>query len=216
MIKNSSDESKGAKLEIYETNSRPYGLTFGDWTAKWWKWILSIPQNCNPINAGSPEYCFQRSEFPVCFLAGIGIGSTERTCTLSAKKSILMPILNYGATLADEPNVQSEQELASLAEKEMDIISGLNVTLDGYTLPNLRQFRVRSPIFDILLPNDNIFGCQGGPTRGTSDGYWLFLRSLPIGDHEVSTFGSCMSGKLQIRVKYTIKVNGEQISEQSI
>ena len=69
-------------------------------------------------------------------------------------------------TFADEPSIKSEQELVSLAKKEMDVISNLSVMIDGEKLDGLQKYRVRSPIFEVVLPENNLFAGRPGPTRG--------------------------------------------------
>ena len=33
---------------VFELGSSPFNLTYADWTAKWWQWAYSIPQNIHP------------------------------------------------------------------------------------------------------------------------------------------------------------------------
>ncbi len=28
---------------VLPVNSKPYGMTYGEWSAKWWQWAYSIP-----------------------------------------------------------------------------------------------------------------------------------------------------------------------------
>jgi hypothetical protein len=51
----------------------------------------------------------------------------------------LLPIINYGATLADEPNIKSEFELRMLAKREIRIVSDLEVNIDGINLDGLEK-----------------------------------------------------------------------------
>ena len=32
-------------IAVFPANSKPYGLTYGDWTAKWWQWGYSVPKD---------------------------------------------------------------------------------------------------------------------------------------------------------------------------
>jgi hypothetical protein len=193
-------------LAVFSPDSDPYGVSYAEWTAKWWQWVLSIPAKNNPINDNNGINCAINQSGPVWFLAGTGRGAAERNCTISTGKAILFPILNYGATFADEPTIKSEQELISLAKREMDVISSLEVTVDGVKLNGLERYRVRSPIFDVVLPEINLFGGTPGPTRGVADGYWLFLEPLFKGKHKIHSFGSCLAGKINIGVNYDITI----------
>jgi hypothetical protein len=193
-------------LFIYPLNSAPFGVGYANWTALWWKWVLSIPVSENPLNDLEGKRPSMTVSGPVCFLAGTTKGLAKRSCVITSDKSILYPVLNFGATLADEPAVRSEEELLDLAKREMDRITKLQVTIDGSEIRNLQSFRIQSPIFDVDLPKNNLFGGLSGPTRGVSDGYWLFLERLPRGSHRIESFGSCMGGQLSIGANYKITV----------
>ena len=139
---------------------------------------------------------------PVWFLAGTTEGIANRECIIPANKSILYPVLNFGATLADEPTLKTEQELIALARREMDRISNLEIKVDGEKISDIQNYRIQSPVFDIVLPENNLFGGLAGPTRGVSEGYWLFLKGLPKGNHRIQSLGSCLAGQLTIGANY--------------
>lgn len=191
-------------LLVFSSDSDPYGVSYAEWISKWWQWILSIPVDNNPANDTTGKNCAINQNGPVWFLAGTVGGVVDRNCTIPAEKAILFPILNHGGTLADSPTIKSEEELLSHATTEMDIISNLEVMVDSVKLSGLQRYRVRSPIFDVVLPEKNLFGGTPGPTRGVSDGYWLFLGPLPKGKHKIHSFGSCLAGKVSIGVNYDI------------
>jgi hypothetical protein len=35
-------------ISVYLIESKPYGLTHGEWIVKWWQWVLLIPRSTNP------------------------------------------------------------------------------------------------------------------------------------------------------------------------
>ena len=37
------------EIRLFDIADKPYDLTYGAWTAKWWNWILSIPKEVNPL-----------------------------------------------------------------------------------------------------------------------------------------------------------------------
>lgn len=201
--------TSSSDLLLFSTDSDPYGVSYAEWTAKWWQWALSIPAENNPVNDATGANCALNQNGPVWFLAGTLGGVVDRNCTIQADKAILLPIFNAVHTLADSPAscptpIRSEEELLSYATKEMDIDIDLAVTVDNMKLGGLQRYRVRSPIFDVVLPEKNLFRGTPGPTRGASDGYWLFLEPLPKGKHKIHSFGSDLAGKSEIGVNYDI------------
>lgn len=197
-------------LILYSTESDPYGISYAEWTAKWWQWALSIPVENNPVNDPTGKNGGVNQRGPVWFLAGTLGGVVDRHCSVPVGKAILFPILNHGGTLADSQNIKSEEELLSFAKTEMDIINlnNLEATVDNVRLKfrELKKYRVTSPIFEVVLPERNLFGGIPGPTRGASEGYWLFLGPLPKGEHRIHSFGSCLSGRIIIGVNYDIAI----------
>jgi hypothetical protein len=42
-----------SNISVFPPGSKPYGLTYGQWSIKWFQWALSIPNDKNPINDDS-------------------------------------------------------------------------------------------------------------------------------------------------------------------
>jgi hypothetical protein len=174
---------------IFPPDSQPYGLTYGEWTAKWWQWVHSIPTENNPMLDQTGEDCAQAQNQtgPVWFLAGTSAGSAERTCTIPAGKAILLPIINVaGVRTAGETN----EELITGTKGLIDTISTLEASVDGAPLQNLSNYRIQSPFFNDTLPNDNLVGVPQGTYLAISDGYWVFLEPLSPGQHEIRLHGA--------------------------
>jgi hypothetical protein len=66
-----------SSIAIFPPDSQPYGLSYGEWTAKWWQWVHSIPTGNNPQLDQTGEDCAQAQNQtgPVWFLAGTSGGS---------------------------------------------------------------------------------------------------------------------------------------------
>jgi hypothetical protein len=59
-------------------------------------------------------------------------------------------------------------------------------------LPDVQKYRAKSPAFELVLPADNVFGLQQGKTRSVSDGFWIILKPLSAGKHEIHFSGSAV------------------------
>jgi hypothetical protein len=174
---------------IFPPDSQPYGLNYGEWTAKWWQWAHSIPTERNPQLDDTGEDCAQAQNQtgPIWFLAGTSGGSVDRTCTIPAGKAILFPIVN---TINIRAASETDEELLAVAKNMANSVTTLEASIDGVPLQNLSNYRIQSPFFNVNLPSDNIFGISGGSYRAVADGYWVFLEPLPPGQHEIRFHGA--------------------------
>lgn len=173
--------------------SKHYGLTFGDWTAKWWQWLLSIPKDSNPAGDMTGKNCAQNQEGPVWFLAGTFGGSAERACTIPAGKAVMFPVLAAECSFTEYPALKTEADLRNCAKPLADVITDMVVTVDGANFQNLEQYRAQSPLFNFSFPSSNVYGVQPGPSHAVSDGYFIFLSPLPAGTHQIR-FGAAVIG----------------------
>lgn len=192
---------------LFLPDSKPYGLIYADWIVKWWKWVLSIPKERNPTldkigNHVNERQCDSR----VMFLSGTFGGPVTRRCRVSSEKSILMPIINYECSFADEPSIKSATGLKFKCKSEIDDIKNLSFRIDQLCLYDLRPYRILTPLFDVRLGENNILEVKQQNTQMISDGYWIFLKPLTTGRHQLTSFGSCQSGKITIGVTYDLYV----------
>jgi hypothetical protein len=179
---------------VYTNASKPYGLTYGDWTSKWWQWAYSVPRNVNPSYDDSGRYCSEGQTGPVWFLTGSYKHAVDRHCNIPAGKPILLPILNSECSFAEFPNLKTEQDLRTCAKQMQDSVIGVNAILDGVGVKGLDKYRIQSPLFNYTLGKDNILGLPAQTTtESVSDGNWLFLKLLPVGEHILYFKGSLKS-----------------------
>jgi hypothetical protein len=121
-----------------------------------------------------------KSNCPVWFLPGTTGGSAERTCTIPAGKAILASILNGDCSYADSPTAKTESDLRSCALAADADVTNLKATIDGKDLKDVDKYRITSHPFDVTLVGNNILGAQARPTKGVSDGWWVFLNPLSL------------------------------------
>jgi hypothetical protein len=197
--------------QVFDPNSRPYGKPYSEWCEKWIKWGLSIPRMINPITDNTGENCAKMQEGPVWFLAGTFGTSAKRKCTIPSTKAIFFPIIEKECSFAEEgEQLKTEEGLVARAELLMDLVSFMEVTVDGIYLQNLKQYRARSKVFDLTFPQDNVYGVKPGPTRSVTDGYWVFLKPLPIGKHIIQFVGesSIPAGPIARLARRYVNVKG--------
>jgi hypothetical protein len=205
-----TDATSNINPGVYPPDSPPYNLTYGEWSAKWWQWVLSLPQDINPLVDQTGEHCAQAQSGPVWFLAGTFGGSVERTCTIPEGKAILFPILNSGNVKTDPS--ETEEDLRVTTKEAVDNPAILEASIDGVPLHNLQNYRAESPLFNVTLPEGNIFGVPELNSEAVSDGYWIMLQPLPVGDHSVNFRGAdtaAAAGGLVTEVTYKLTIAPE-------
>jgi hypothetical protein len=183
--------SEKGTIKLFTVNDKPFGKGLDEWSANWWRWLCSIPKDQNPAMDDTGKNGGQNQNNPnVWFLAGTTGGSAERTYTIPSGKAILLPIVNYECSFAEEPG-KDEKGIANEVSTFVDNINikELQASIDGNELEDKYRLRMKSPLFNVTFPRNNIWGVQDGNTQAVSDGYWVFIEDLPVGKHKIHVRG---------------------------
>jgi hypothetical protein len=179
---------------ILPPQSHPHGKTYGEWTAAWWQWVLSIPEAQSPLLDTTGEFAGVGQSGPVWFLAGTFGGDAERTVSVPAGRSIFMPVANwiFGSMAfdcdptnpgvpCDVPTLRAKAAAATTANEVVE------AWIDGAPVNNIRNYRAISPEpFPIVLPEGAVFGIPAGfYYPQVADGYWLMLTPFSPGQHTI-------------------------------
>jgi hypothetical protein len=194
-------------IELFTPEDKPYGLTYGQWTVKWWQWAHTAPKNVNPLLDETGKYASIDQDGPVCFLAGTAGENKliQRICKIPSEKAILFPVINYEMNPIEKPELKTESELIRHVIEDINDIVIKTAIIDGISIP---IYRIRSdpPIFPLTINDYNGFGIPGGYTNATADGYWVFLKYLPQGEHNIYFHGSCSGGIRNVTTSYHLRV----------
>jgi hypothetical protein len=189
---------------IMPLSSRPGGLTYGEWNAKWWQWAYSLPVNAHPLFDTAD--CSQGQSGNVWFLgssfateqgpSGEVIAKVDRTCNIPRGKMLFFPVMNVeGSPL--EGNGETEAELRDYTNWIMDHAIDMSAEIDGCPVRNLEQYLAPSPQFTFgPLPENNVLQWLGidAPAETTSisvaNGIYLMLAPLSIGKHTIHFEGT--------------------------
>lgn len=184
---------------IYPINSKPFGKTYGEWSAEHWKWVYSLPADAHPLTdtadcstgQSGPVWFIGGSFAPTVDLSGNLIGNAVRDCTVPADKTLFFPIINAEGSTA-EGNGTTRQELGAFAQYLIDHAEGLSCTIDGIPVRNLEAYRARSPLFTFgPLPENNLLGLPAGTSSpAVADGYYVMLSPLSPGQHTIHFTGA--------------------------
>jgi hypothetical protein len=216
---------------VLPNNSKPFGLTYGEWSAKWFQWALSIPLPQNPLvddtganaaNGQTGEVWFLGGKFcaavipanPTC----TPVATADRIVNIPVGKALFFPILNGEAdNLGSPPTTYNETELRAFAKANMDMAENMVAEVDGVPINGLDSvlttpYRVKSPVFTYHIPDNNIYSLFGFnfPVQYVSgsvgDGVYLMLAPLPTGQHKIHFSGDFGGGAFALDIKYTINV----------
>jgi hypothetical protein len=179
------DASNSNNVTLFPPDAEPYGLTYGEWTAKWWQWAYSMQEADSPFVDDTGENCANNQGGPVWFLAGTFGGAVTRECTIPSDKAILTAIINVECDSATDPAFDTESELRSCAKADQDTVITKEITIDGVNIGNLDSYRFQSQLFNLTYPQNNIAGIAPQTAKAVSDGFWVMLEPLPLGSHEI-------------------------------
>jgi hypothetical protein len=214
-VNNSS--AQRTTLATFPPGSKPFGLTYGEWSAKWWQWLYSLPTGSNPSTDVSGKNCNLKQDNPkVWFLAGTSGGFAERKCTIPAGVAILISPIEGECSFAENPSLHTKAELLQCVKADQNAVRDVRLTVDGVSLDGWRDYRISSDLFNLTLPENNIIGVSPQKTQAVSDGYFIMLKPLPIGEHTVYSSGNLIdvttTGTLNFasQVKYHLSVKGPQ------
>lgn len=194
--------------------ARGYGMTYGEWSARWWQWALSLPADQNPFFDGaSPGNtgCANGANGqlgPVWFLTGVvnESGTAVRDCTVRPGKALFFPIINVEcSTLEAEPfHLDTANPGACLGPFHFD---GVFAEVDGVAVQVLDDYLVDSPVFTFTVPPNNVLGVDPNTGRSASRGYYLMLAPLPVGEHVIHFGGTYAEFGFTLDITYNLTVS---------
>ena len=222
-------EAKSAQTaRVAPVQSRPYGATYGEWSARWWQWALSLPIDRHPLYDTAD--CSAGQTGRVWFLGGAFtahetsqglVANRQRTCTIPAGTALFIPIINTEASAIEyeEASDKTEAALRAAAKAGQDLadVATMSITIDGQPVQNLGAYRVVSPAYTIgPLPENNILQAfdvdapAGSTSLSVADGVYVLVRPLPVGEHTIHFHGE-MHDEAQkfhflLDITYTITV----------
>ena len=178
---------------VLPLQSTPNNLTYDQWTAAWWQWVLSVPADVNPLFDETGANAGQGQAGPVWFLGGVAnaSGTAERTITVPAGRALFFPVLNFVWISTGPTDPQTAEGIRAIIAPAADAATDMVCVIDGVSVKNLPLYRTESPLFNVALPANNIFGIDPGTYGPSMDqGYYLMLAPLKAGTHTIHFNGS--------------------------
>jgi hypothetical protein len=186
-----------ANLAFAEPEGSEHRDSFAELSAEWWQWAVSIPTPLDPL-VTEGNNCMVGQHGDVWFLSGIFAGGPEpvaRTCSVPEGVPLFFPLINNvnintPDVCGQNSNDLSVRELRAQVAPVMDTATNLSVEVDGKPFEHFR--RVRSKVFYVAIPEDNIFNafCGGAGSvppgiysPAIDDGFYALLQGLRAGTH---------------------------------
>jgi len=211
---------------VVDPGSRAYGHTYGEWSARWWQYVLSIPVNRNPLTDTTGRRCGERQSGPVFFLGAEynHFRTVNRTCRVPAGKALFFPVINCkndntvpiapAGQTQPGPNHDKFDTLLTGCRNFINGASELSAELDGRAVTGLTltsAYRASSPAFRVRTPADNLLRAAGDNvgrqtiTPVAADGVYLMLRPLRRGTHTLRF--QAHYGTAALDVTYRLRVS---------
>lgn len=209
---------------ILPPTSRAYGISYPEWSAKWWQW--SLEQSTNHLEVvGKPDFCDGEAS-RVRFLMGAyltgGAAIVTNKITISTDTPLFFPVLSVWDDNTGCPTFTAftADQLAAQVAALWTGVTLTTCTIDGVPVPGLSnpatsEYLVQAPPFSYTTaPEGNvlagIFGdaCIDGGTfvyPAVADGVYLMLSPLAPGKHTIHTVGQ-VSTFVDLDITYDITV----------
>ena len=207
-----------ASVNIFPPGGKPYGLTYADHIKNFWKWSLGIPAKVNPSNDPTGAKCSTgqlNTTSSVFYLAFNTGGLSQRTCKVPAGKGLFIPVMQAEISDKESPKA-STQDLNSTVTTDQNSVNSLYLKIGDkeYNYQDLLKYRTNTGIFDVVYPNNGIFGVmQGGPSKDIADGFYIITEPLAKGTYPIHfkssllcTGTGCVDTNFAQDITYTVIV----------
>ncbi|MFN8498314.1 MAG: hypothetical protein U0641_10695 [Anaerolineae bacterium] len=158
-----------SNFRVLPPSSNPYGLSYSQWSVKWWQWAIGTPYSKSPLNSNLKPAapCGTDQSGPVFFLGGaLGPGdNVHRDCAVPLGKALLMPIINVEWDEEGVTTPLTVVQLGQTAKSITDHTTDRSITVDGVPIPDNQIYRIPSPVFFTytMSATDNLYNlkCTG-------------------------------------------------------
>ena len=191
----------GYNVEFYSKGELPFGISYGDWIAKYWNWDLSIPLDpkTNDFLGLKENGCLVHRENSTVMLADTAAGGIwNQKCTISHNAGILIPIwtgecdqgtkafetysfkqLLDCARGFDLGKVRGQVKVDNIPVVTLDALDYKTNIMNNVTEVYSNQFNATIPI------NSHVIVERYGTFPAAAHGWFVFLKPLQPGTHTV-------------------------------
>jgi uncharacterized protein YecT (DUF1311 family) len=174
------------------------GRSQAEWSQAYWHWVRSFGPGRDPAEDAVGARCAERQQGPVWFLPG---GTTSaplvRQCRVPRDRHLFFPVL---VTLAEakDGNPARCPALRQALDQLTRSATDLRAEVDYHPVPQFALWRQATDCF--VVRSDQ------GERPAMSDGYWLMLHPLSLGDHVIEFGGRYKADGFSKEVRYLLRV----------
>jgi len=188
-------------VDFYSKDESPFGISQGNWVAKYWNWSLSLPLDpqTGRVAGLHDNGCLVEKVNSTIMLVDAGAGGIwNQKCTISRNDGILIPIwtgecdqgykgfenasekqLSDCARGFDLGKIKGQVKVDGIPVATLDALdyktNVMNNVIEVYT----KQFNATNPI------NTHFIVERYGTFPGAAHGWFVFLKPLQPGNHTV-------------------------------
>ena len=203
------------EIQFFGDMDKPYGLTYGQWTTKWWSWIMPIQREKSPLhdetgalwstNQPSSDVWFLIGNFAREY-KGEHKNFPHRKIKMQGGRSILFPVLNCMATFLEYHDLKTHEDLLRHVGNDVNSVVKKKLFINDKMYEPVR-ISSDPKIFKETIIEDNAFDIKNsGLTDAAADGYWAFIKPLLKGNYTISFEGSCEYGRLSAGASYELNI----------
>jgi hypothetical protein len=192
--------------DLFSKDEKPFGVSYDDWASKYWNtWIAKNADQANP----KPGGCLivnnansNKSESMVMLMETADVVSPPtQVCKISSNQGIIIPLwigwcdtggnkdvnLTECARRQNLGNIGSEVKVDGVPIAKLDVRQSLISDKLNYKINSLTNVTdSASKEFTLTIPPDTHKPNQvPGTWRAVSQGWWVFLKPLPPGEHTI-------------------------------
>jgi hypothetical protein len=175
---------------VLPPTSRVQGLTYGDWLAEWWQYVLSVPADQNPLGDAPEANCIFQLDGDVALVVANSTLDTPIQCTVPVGKMLFVEVLGAECSTLEEPPFYGGNEAELLACARDLVPQDLQASIDGVEIRDLGEYIATSPVYDFTVPENNVLWVPGGTGQSAASGAYLMLAPLSRGTHTIHLHGT--------------------------
>ena len=198
-------------IKYFNPSDKPFGLSYGAWTVKWWQWIWSIPDATNPLNDQTGKNAsINQPEKDVWFLGGTWateklLNIPNREITIPSNRAILFPVINCEANPVEYPYLKTNEDIINHVIRDENTIVLKEAFINDTAIP-IQRVSSDPILFPLRVIDKNNDNNKYIDTQASADGYWVFLKPLPKGEYKINFRGACELGRLNTASNYRLLI----------